>query len=354
MSIPTGAIGMGFSRPMANPGGLSITHLEFRRAGECGIPRLALLRTSKPDDERSSDLQDPARAPMVSGFRDEVARQVRAAEFSNRRGLIQGLSTGIQAELDKLRKRDERQAARGARPASAANSNPSLAPIADRLADAVDSQWKAEAKVRRLNDPYPLPVSWAAANASLTDTWDSLVKLASAGAGWPRPPPAGSWAASPDELAGEGGELADVLARVPTGRLVVLGEPGAGKTMLMVRLVLDLLADRAGGGPVPFLASVASWDPKDQDLRGWLGGQLLIDHPVLAKPLSADSRAPTRAEALLESRLIMPILDGLDEIPEKVRGPAIGRINEALRPGEHLVVTCRSKEYRDAVRPAGE
>ena len=36
-------------------------------------------------------------------------------------------------------------------------------------------------------------------------------------------------------------KLADVLAAVPTGRLVVLGEPGTGKTMLMVGLVLDLL-----------------------------------------------------------------------------------------------------------------
>lgn len=47
----------------------------------------------------------------------------------------------------------------------------------------------------------------------------------------------------------------------------------------------------------------------------------------------------------------MPILDGLDEIPEEIRGPAITRINDALRPGEHLVVTCRSKEYRGAVQP---
>jgi hypothetical protein len=43
--------------------------------------------------------------------------------------------------------------------------------------------------------------------------------------------------------------LADVLERMPTGRLVVLGEPGAGKTILMVRLVLDLLARRASDGP---------------------------------------------------------------------------------------------------------
>ncbi len=39
----------GFQPAEDNPEGLSITQLEFRRAGECGIPRVALLRTSVPD-----------------------------------------------------------------------------------------------------------------------------------------------------------------------------------------------------------------------------------------------------------------------------------------------------------------
>ena len=144
-----------------------------------------------------------------------------------------------------------------------------------------------------------------------------------------------------------------MLARVPTGRLVVLGEPGAGKTMLMVRLVLDLLARRASGGPVPFLASVASWDPAGQDLRDWLRARLLIDYPALASPPPIGATGSTRAAALLAAGLILPVLDGLDEIPEQVRGPAISRINDALQPGEQVVVTCRSKQYRDAVRPQG-
>jgi hypothetical protein len=99
----------GFQPPDDNPEGLSITHLEFRRAGECGVPRVALLRTSIPD-VRTSDLQDPARAPLVLGFRDEVASRVRAAEFSDLQGLIQGLSTGIQGALAKLDKQERRQA----------------------------------------------------------------------------------------------------------------------------------------------------------------------------------------------------------------------------------------------------
>src|SRR5579862_7820922 len=39
----------GFQPADGNPDGLSIPHLEFRRAGECGIPRVVLLRTSIPD-----------------------------------------------------------------------------------------------------------------------------------------------------------------------------------------------------------------------------------------------------------------------------------------------------------------
>ena len=70
---------------------------------------MALLRTSIPD-VRLSDLQDPALAPLVLAFRDEVAGQVRPAEFSDLQGLIQGLSTGIQGELDKLDKREKRHA----------------------------------------------------------------------------------------------------------------------------------------------------------------------------------------------------------------------------------------------------
>ena len=246
---------------------------------------------------------------------------------------------------------------RGPKRVGTSASGLSIAQIADQLAIGVRSQWNAEAAMRRLNDPYPLPVSWEAADASLTDPWDSLVRLATSGAGSPPPPPEGTWAAGPEDLAGEGGKLADVLAQVPTGRLIVLGEWGAGKTMLMVRLVLDLLARRVSGGPVPVLASLASWNPADadQDLHGWLAAQLALEHPFLATAAPPGAGEVTCIQALLGARpsLILPILDGLDEIPDAVRGPAIARINEALKPGEQVVVTCRTEQYKDAIWPRG-
>jgi Domain of unknown function (DUF4062)/Tetratricopeptide repeat len=91
----------GFRPEDGNPEGLSITHLEFRRAGQSGIPRVALLRPSIPGAGRSV-VGGAQQAALVAAFRAEVIREVRAAEFRDLTGLIQALSTGVQGELDKL------------------------------------------------------------------------------------------------------------------------------------------------------------------------------------------------------------------------------------------------------------
>ena len=225
----------------------------------------------------------------------------------------------------------------------------SLKAVADQLARLVGRQWENEAKVRHLDEPYPLPASWVAVNESMADAWDVLVTLATTGHGWPAPPPAGIWAASPNSLAGSGRDLLTVLERVPTGRLVLLGEPGAGKTMLMVGLILDVLADRTSGDPVPVLVSLASWNPEEQALESWLASQLTTDYPPLLAAAPPSEGEGTRLDALLAADLLFPILDGLDEIPEAIRGRAINKINDSLRPGRRLVVTCRTEQYREAV-----
>jgi len=90
----------GFQPPDDNPEHLSITQLEFRRARDKGKPRIALVRASIPDISLS-DVGDPPRLALVQAFRAEVAAAVRAAEFGDLRGLVAGLSTGVQAELEK-------------------------------------------------------------------------------------------------------------------------------------------------------------------------------------------------------------------------------------------------------------
>ncbi len=150
--------------------------------------------------------------------------------------------------------------------AKAPVGDPDLAGVADRLAVAVKRQWNDEAELRQLNDPYPMSVRWDPADPDLVADWPALVRLATTGPGWPGPR-GGTWANDPAGLTGTDNGLVDVLDRVPTGRLVVLGDPGAGKTILLVRLVLDLLSRRRPGDAVPVLLPLASWNPEDQDLR---------------------------------------------------------------------------------------
>ncbi|MFF4694308.1 NACHT domain-containing protein [Streptomyces chattanoogensis] len=225
----------------------------------------------------------------------------------------------------------------------------------DQLAQGVRRQWEAEAQVRRLNDPFPLSVEWGAADADLVESWPHLRELAGS---WPgRSPAHSTWAVSPKQLAGKGGEIGQVFERVPTRRLVVLGEPGAGKTVLLIRLLLALLENRSPGGSVPVLFSLAAWDPAREDLYTWMADQLARDHPALrglatASPPQAGTA--TQARALLEQRLILPILDGLDELPEAVRAVALHAINQVLPAGQPLVLSSRTAEYRSALTtPAG-
>ena len=57
-----------------NPEGLSITHLEFRRAEN--KPRVALLAANIPNIDLT-DLFDDKRKSLIMAFRDEVARVLR-------------------------------------------------------------------------------------------------------------------------------------------------------------------------------------------------------------------------------------------------------------------------------------
>jgi predicted NACHT family NTPase len=195
----------------------------------------------------------------------------------------------------------------------------------------VERQWVREERHRKIHDPAPLPVRWHPAPDHLVDHWVNIHRV-----------PAGG-AAGPIALAGTLDEIAEVYRRIPSGRLVILGPGGAGKTVLVARLVLDLLAGRTAGGPVPVIVSIGSWDPTTS-LAGWLADQLVRDHPGLA---ATRSGGPHLAAALLDAKLIVPILDGFDEIPQALQRPALQQLNTVSDLS--LVVTSRPEEYTAAV-----
>lgn len=235
-----------------------------------------------------------------------------------------------------------------------------LGKVVDNLAIAVKNQWDSEVEVRRVNDPYPLPVAWRAAEASLTEDWPLLTDLARA---WPGGPPGDPtlWPSDDSGLAGQGPEISEVFSvRVPTRRLVVLGEPGAGKSVLLIRLLQDLIARRADGGAVPVLFSLASWNP-NQPLKAWMAGELRRTYPgltgaapALAYPSDATNDEPfDLAVDLLNRGLILPLFDGFDELPPARHALALDMLNRGLPARQPLVLTCRTDPYRAALNQPG-
>jgi hypothetical protein len=222
-------------------------------------------------------------------------------------------------------------------PAAAVLDDPArLDRAADALAIAVKAQWDAEAGLRALRQPAPLRLRWG-----------STARPVAA-------PPAeitgGTIPARVVELRLRGhlDQVADNYLALPHHRLVVLGEPGAGKTVLAMLLTLALLGRRHPGHPVPVLVGLASWDPTAEHLHTWLIRRLDEDYPALASP----TFGPAAAQQLITTGRILPVLDGLDELPEPLRPHAIGELDRA-RSDQPLVVTCRSQEYEQAVAAGG-
>lgn len=91
----------GFRPPENNPEKLSITHLEFRHAGERDIPRIVLQQSGIPDVERA-DIFDSSEMAALQAFHSEVAAAVRPARFAGKTALIEQLCVGVTSELKKL------------------------------------------------------------------------------------------------------------------------------------------------------------------------------------------------------------------------------------------------------------
>lgn len=101
------------------------------------------------------------------------------------------------------------------------------------------------------------------------------------------------------------GDFTDVLAyyqSLSPGRMVIVGAPGAGKTVLAVQLLVQLIEDREDG-PVPVRFALAEF--RIHDFEEWLVRELLARYP---HTLSCQ-----QAKELVRSREILPVLDGLDE-----------------------------------------
>lgn len=87
-------------------------------------------------------------------------------------------------------------------------------------------------------------------------------------------------------------------------RLVILGGPGSGKTVAATQLMAHLMDSWQDGDPVPVRIPLSTWNT-ELKLVDWLSGYLKERGLV---------RSRNVARQLLNNRLVLPILDGLDEM----------------------------------------
>jgi NACHT domain len=214
-------------------------------------------------------------------------------------------------------------------------TDPDIPQARNDLATALRWQWKKEEQLRRVNDPRPLPVRW---------TVTSRAQEAMPGT------PATA-IGDPADFSDRFDGIADTFNGVRSRRLVILGEAGAGKSVLVMKLAEELLSVREGDMPLPVIVPASAWDP-EQDLFDWIADQLGVNYSGLAVPVkSATGEVTTLASTLVRAGVI-PIVDGLDELPAARRGHALARLNSAGSDFP-LVVTSRPDEYLDAVAETG-
>lgn len=130
--------------------------------------------------------------------------------------------------------------------------------------------------------------------------------------------------------------------------LIVHGVPGSGKSTLAWQHLVRLIAERQPGQPVPVFVPLTTWEPERDLLGDWLARQVTLDYLGTS---ARGGQADPRVRKLVQAGLVVPILDGFDEVPPPRRMDAVDRLRMALGgpvsfPG--LVLTCRTHEYQHA------
>jgi len=125
------------------------------------------------------------------------------------------------------------------------------------------------------------------------------------------------------------------------GRLLILGQPGGGKTTMLLKLGEELVnrADNNISDSVPVLFSLSSWKNDHQNIRDWLIEQLKEKYGI----------GKNIGKQLVDNQELIPLLDGLDELTAERQEKCVIKINEFLRSSDWnnpIAICSRTQEYQ--------
>ncbi|OQW92717.1 MAG: hypothetical protein BWK78_00825 [Thiotrichaceae bacterium IS1] len=122
-------------------------------------------------------------------------------------------------------------------------------------------------------------------------------------------------------------------------QLLILGEPGTGKTTTLLELARDLIecAEDDPIQPIPIIFNLSSWTD-NQTIAAWLIEELHYEPYGVPKALCRE---------LVENEKLFLLLDGLDEVKAEYREECVKALNTFCRKYRQteLVVCSRSGDY---------
>ncbi len=206
------------------------------------------------------------------------------------------------------------------------------AELAVELTRAVRARYGYLAVQYGVNQPMPLRVRWSSTGRPVA-AGRGVVLGDTSSARWELLP-----------LEGDVRTVVTAFLGLPHRQLMVLGEAGAGKSVLATLLAVGLLESIKKHGLLPVLLPLASWDPAEP-VADFAARRIREDY------LTSANRAAV--SELLEEGGLLLILDGLDELPVDRLGTAVRALDNFAATGCPLVVTCRGLPYEQAVKSSG-
>ena len=148
---------------------------------------------------------------------------------------------------------------------------------------------------------------------------------------------------SPDQSApsGQVEDVGEVFQGLERRRLLVLGDPGSGKSFLARTLARRLRES----GHTPYVLPLDTWNPEANEDIALHAARAACDDLALG-PDPSQSRA---LDLIRQGRVVL-ILDGLDEVRAPWRATAIAALEAFCALDPPLVITCRTHEFERAAR----
>jgi GTPase SAR1 family protein len=150
-----------------------------------------------------------------------------------------------------------------------------------------------------------------------------------------------------DELPDKSGQalptgvgVTDVFNRMGEGRtLLILGEPGAGKTTTLLTLTKHLITrtEQDLSRPIPVVFNLSSWASKRQNIADWVVQELNRQYKV----------SKSLAKTWIKEQQLLLTLDGLDEVKSEYREDCVQALNEFMQKhGQTEIIVCsRIQDY---------